>query len=162
MKRKSWDIYFMDIAYLVASRSTCLRRQIGAVAVKENRILATGYNGAPSGCKHCLDIGCIRERLNIPSGERHEICRASHAEMNIIAQAALYGIALKGATIYCTNQPCSICIKLMINSKVSRIIFENPYPDALATELFMEASSSTNATYTIDRDGRELSVWRLF
>ena len=90
----------MDIAYLVASRSTCLRRQIGAVAVKDHRILATGYNGAPSGCKHCLDIGCIRERMNISSGERHEICRASHAEMNIIAQAAMYGIALECATIY--------------------------------------------------------------
>ena len=161
MKRKSWDIYFMDIAYLVASRSTCLRRQVGAVAVVDHRILATGYNGAPSGCAHCLNIGCVREQMGIPSGERHEICRASHAEMNIIAQAALYGISLKGATIYCTNQPCSICTKLMINSKISRIIFENSYPDALATELFTEASSGTNSSYVLEVEGRELSDWEL-
>ncbi|BDU50007.1 deoxycytidylate deaminase [Haliovirga abyssi] len=139
MTRPSWDKYFMEITELVASRSTCLRRKVGAVIIKDKRILATGYNGAPSGLNHCLDIGCLRDKLNIPSGERQELCRGIHAEQNAIVQAAKFGISLDGGEIYVTNQPCITCSKLLINSGIKKIVYKNPYPDELAIELLEEA-----------------------
>ncbi|HUL01288.1 MAG TPA: cytidine/deoxycytidylate deaminase family protein [Nitrospirota bacterium] len=139
MSRPSWEEYFMDIAHLVKMRSTCIRRQVGAVLVKDKNILATGYNGAPSGIDHCLDRGCLREQMNIPSGERHEICRGLHAEQNAIIQAAKHGTCIEGATLYCTNQPCGICAKMAINAGVKCIIFEEGYPDCLASEMLKES-----------------------
>jgi dCMP deaminase len=128
----------MDIAELVASRSTCLRRKVGAVIVKEKRILTTGYNGAPSGAAHCLDIGCLREQRNIPSGERHELCRALHAEQNAIIQAAKHGINISGSTLYCTNSPCAICAKMVLSSEIGTIYYARGYPDDFAREMFEE------------------------
>lgn len=139
MTRPSWNEYFLEIAHLVKKRATCLRRQVGAVLVKDRNILATGYNGAPSGVEHCAERGCLREKLGIPSGERHEICRGLHAEQNAIIQAAKHGTSIEGATLYCTNQPCSICAKMLINAGVKQIVFENGYPDALAEEMLKEA-----------------------
>ncbi len=138
-ERLSWDEYYMRITYLVARRSTCLRRTVGAIAVKDKRILATGYNGAPAGLEHCLDVGCLRHKLNIPSGERHELCRGLHAEQNIIVQAAIHGISISGSTIYCTTQPCLICSKMLINCKVNQIYFSQGYPDQLAQDMLVEA-----------------------
>jgi dCMP deaminase len=137
--RPSWDEYFMDIAELVSRRSTCLRRSVGAVIVKNRRILSTGYNGAPTGLRHCCEVGCIRERLNIPSGERHELCRGLHAEQNAIIQAALHGVSVKGATLYCTNHPCIICSKMIINAGIINIIYRQGYQDELAIEMLEEA-----------------------
>lgn len=137
--RPSWDEYFMSITALAAERSTCLRRRVGAVAVKDKRILATGYNGAPSGLKHCLELGCLREAQNIPSGQRHELCRAIHAEQNVIVQAARYGISIAGATVYTTTYPCVICTKLLINSGVVRICYQSDYADELSSALLEEA-----------------------
>jgi len=139
MPRPSWDEYFMEIAHLVKKRSTCVRRRVGAVLVKDKNILATGYNGAPSGIRHCLDVGCLREQMGIPSGERHEICRGLHAEQNAIIQAAKHGTGIEGSTLYCTNQPCGICAKMIINAGVDRIIFEEGYPDQLAAEMLKES-----------------------
>ena len=127
--RISWQKYFMDMAYLSAKRSTCLRRQVGAVAVIENHVIATGYNGAPKGVRHCIETGCLREEQGIPSGEKHELCRGVHAEQNLICQAASYGVALKGATIYCTHQPCYICAKMIINAGVELVIYSDGYND---------------------------------
>ncbi len=138
-KRISWDEYFMQIAHLVSQRSTCLRRKVGAVIVKDKRMLATGYNGAPSGLAHCLDIGCLREKLKIPSGERHELCRGLHAEQNAVIQASLYGISVKGATFYVTNQPCIICAKMLINSGIKEIVIDAGYPDKMAADFLKEA-----------------------
>jgi dCMP deaminase len=137
--RPNWDEYFMGIVELVAKRSTCLRRSVGAALVREKRILATGYNGAPSGLKHCLDVGCLRERLQIPSGERHELCRGLHAEQNAIIQAALHGVSVKGATLYCTNQPCIICAKMIINAGITMAVVKDGYADKLAEEMLAEA-----------------------
>lgn len=138
--RKSWDEYFMEIAEIVKTRSTCLRRQVGAVIVKENRIITTGYNGAPSGLKHCTEIGgCERARLNIPSGQRHELCRALHAEQNAIIQAAKVGVSTEGATIYITLQPCVICAKMLVNAGIKRIVFKGEYPDTLSKAILEEA-----------------------
>lgn len=139
MSRLSWPEYFMGIALLVAERSTCLRRRVGAVAVKDKRILATGYNGAPSKTAHCLDVGCMRTQLNIPSGERHELCRGLHAEQNVIIQAAVHGISLSGCEVYCTTQPCFICAKMLINCGVTSIWYAEGYPDELATAMLKEA-----------------------
>jgi len=139
MSRPSWKRYFMDITHLVAKRSTCIRRQVGAILVKDKRILATGYNGAPSGIAHCLDTGCLREKNRVPSGERHELCKGSHAEQNAIVQAATHGIPIKGATLFCTNLPCSICIKLIINAGIKTVLYEEGYPDTLSEELIKEA-----------------------
>jgi len=139
MERISWNEYYMRIAHLVAERSTCLRRKVGAIAVKEKRILATGYNGAPAGLAHCLDIGCLREQLKIPSGQRHELCRGLHAEQNVIIQAAVHGVSIAGATIYCTTQPCLICTKMLINCGIIAIYFAEGYPDDLAQEMLKEA-----------------------
>ncbi len=138
-KRPDWDTYFMDIAELVSKRSTCLRRSVGAGLVRDSRILATGYNGAPSKLDHCLDVGCMREQLKVPSGERHELCRGLHAEQNAIIQAALHGVITKGATLYCTNHPCVICAKMIINAGVARIVIRDGYDDKLAAQMLREA-----------------------
>ena len=137
--RKSWDEYFMEIAGIVKTRSTCMRRQVGAVIVKDNRIIATGYNGAPSGLKHCTEVGCERQRLNIPSGQRHELCRALHAEQNAIIQAAKTGASTEGATVYITIQPCVICAKMIINAGITRVIHGGDYPDSMAFNMLSEA-----------------------
>ena len=137
--RPPWPIYFMDIADLVARRSTCLRRQVGAVAVKDKRILATGYNGAPSGIPHCLEVGCLREQEGIPSGERHELCRGIHAEQNVIIQAAYHGVPIQGGTLYCTNLPCAICSKMLINAGIKEIYYREGYADFLSEELLKAA-----------------------
>ena len=139
MARPGWDEYFMEITHLVAKRSTCLRRQVGAVLVKDKNILATGYNGAPSGVAHCLDVGCLRERLEIPSGQRHELCRGLHAEQNAIIQAAKHGTNINGATLYSTTMPCIICSKMIINAGIGRVVYEGGYPDDLAAELIRES-----------------------
>ncbi len=138
--RLSWEEYFMDIAKLVAERSTCLRRKVGAIAVFDKRILATGYNGVPSGISHCLDVGCLREQMNIPSGQRHEICRGLHAEQNVIVQAAIHGVSLKGAEIYCNTQPCLICTKMLINCQIKKIYYLSSYDDELSLNMLKEAN----------------------
>lgn len=137
--RVSWPQYFMRIAYLVAERSTCLRRRVGAVAVKDRRILATGYNGAPAGVAHCLEVGCLRQQLGIPSGQRHEICRGLHAEQNVIIQAAIHGVSLEGAELYCTTQPCLICTKMLINCGITTVWHAESYPDSMAESMAREA-----------------------
>lgn len=137
--RASWDEYFMEIAEIVKTRSTCLRRQVGAVIVKDNRIITTGYNGAPSGLRHCLETGCERQRLGVSSGERHELCRALHAEQNAIIQAAKLGISTEGATIYITLQPCVICAKMLINAGIKKIVHKGEYPDELSRKMLEEA-----------------------
>lgn len=142
-RRPSWDEYFMDMAALTARRSTCLRRQVGAVIVKDRHIIATGYNGAPRGVPHCEEKGgCLRQQLNVPSGERHELCRALHAEQNAIIQAATLGQSIEGGTIYVTNQPCVICAKMIINAGIRRIVVKEGYPDELAVEILKEAGLS--------------------
>ena len=137
--RPTWDEYFLDIADLVSKRSTCLRRRVGAVLVRDKRILATGYNGAPSRIAHCSVTGCLREKLNIPSGERHELCRGLHGEQNAFLQAALHGTSLKGASLYCTTQPCIICAKMIINAGIKEIVIKGDYPDKMAREFLREA-----------------------
>lgn len=138
--RPSWDQYFMAIVNQVATRSTCLRRKIGAIIVKDKRILTTGYNGAPKNVKSCLEIGsCLREELGIPSGQRHEICRALHAEQNAIIQAAYHGVSVNGSVLYCNTQPCVMCAKMIINSGIVKIYYQQEYPDKLALELLEEA-----------------------
>ena len=135
MIRPDWDSYFMEIAQVVSKRSTCLRRSVGAVLVKDKQILATGYNGTPKGLPHCEDVGCLREQLHVPSGQNHELCRGIHAEQNAVIQAAVHGSSTDGATIYCTHQPCVVCTKILINAGIKRIVYANPYPDKLAEEL---------------------------
>jgi len=139
MSRPGWDDYFLNITREVGKRSTCLRRQVGAILVREKRILSTGYNGAPRGIRHCEDIGCIRAERNVPSGERHELCRALHAEMNAFLQAASFGVSTEGATLYTTIYPCSLCAKMAINAGVRRIVTVSDYPDPLAKEILSEA-----------------------
>ena len=140
--RPDWDNYFLDIVEVVSRRSTCLRRSVGAGLVRDRRILATGYNGAPSKLKHCLDIGCLRDQLKVPSGERHELCRGLHAEQNVIIQAALHGVITKGSTLYCTNQPCVICAKMIINAGIVRVVIRDGYSDPLAAQMLEEAGIS--------------------
>jgi len=137
--RPSWEEYFMDITHLVAKRSTCLRRQVGAVLVKDKKILATGYNGAPSRLEHCLDTGCLREKQGVPSGERHELCRGLHAEQNAIIQAAYHGVEIREATLFCTNHPCIICSKMIINAGIEKVVFADGYADALAKKMLKES-----------------------
>lgn len=137
--RPGWNEYFMEIAHVVKRRSTCIRRQIGAVIVKDNRILTTGYNGPPPGMKHCDEVGCLRKQLNVPSGERHELCRALHAEQNAIIQAAKSGVEVDGAVIYVTTQPCMICAKLIVASGIKKIVYEGDYPDELSLSFIEEA-----------------------
>jgi dCMP deaminase len=139
LHRPSWDQYFIEIAKLVATRSTCLRRQVGAVIVKDRHILSTGYNGTPKGIIHCEVVGCLREKLNVPPGERHELCRGLHAEQNALLQAALYGISLRDSILYCTNQPCIICAKMLINAGIKEIVILDGYPDKMAKEMLQEA-----------------------
>lgn len=139
MTRPTWDEYFMSITEMVAHRSTCLRRHVGALLVKDKRILATGYNGAPAGLKHCEEVGCLRESASIPSGTRHELCRGLHAEQNAIIQAAYHGISIAGSTLYCTNRPCVICSKMLINARISAIVYGEGYNDPLADEMLAEA-----------------------
>jgi dCMP deaminase len=140
--RPDWDTYFLDIVELVSRRSTCLRRLVGAGLVRDKRILATGYNGAPSKLQHCLEIGCLRKQRQVPSGERHELCRGLHAEQNAIIQAALHGVSAKGSTLYCTNHPCVICAKMIINAGIVRIVIRDGYSDKLAADMLTEAGIS--------------------
>jgi len=138
-KRPSYDEYFMKMAYLAASRSTCLRRHVGAVLVKDKHVLSTGYNGPPKGLKHCDETGCLRQRLDVPSGERHEICRGLHAEQNAIIQAAVFGVSIKDSFLYVTNTPCVVCAKMLINAGVKEIIYDGDYPDDLAMEMLSDS-----------------------
>ena len=138
--RPGWDEYVMDFAVLTAKRSTCLRRQVGAVIVQDKHVIATGYNGAPKGLEHCAERGgCLREELGVPSGEKHELCRALHAEQNAIIQAATLGHSIEGASIYITHQPCVICAKMIINAGIERIVVREGYPDELAVQILKEA-----------------------
>lgn len=139
MNRPSWDEYFMEIAEVVKKRSTCLRREVGAIIVRDNRILSTGYNGAPKGLRHCLETGCMRSNLNVPSGERHELCRGLHAEQNAIIQAAVFGTAIDGATIYTTLSPCVVCTKMIINAGIKRIVLREAYNDPLSIDMLKES-----------------------
>lgn len=142
--RPSWHTYFMEISHLVAKRSTCLRRQVGAVIVKDKHILTTGYNGAPAELKHCEEVGCLRDKMNIPSGERQELCRGLHAEQNAIIQSALQGVSIKEGILYCTHQPCILCTKMLINAGIKKIVYEGEYPDELAKKFFEEAGVDVN------------------
>ena len=151
MTRKSKDVYFLEIADLVSSRSTCIRNQVGAVIVKESQILSTGYNGAPKGLPHCADVGCLRNELGVKPGERHELCRGLHAEQNAIIQAAYHGVSVRGGKIFCTTRPCSICTKMIINAGIEEIIYIEEYEDKLAAEL-VEQSGMTLRRVEISRD----------
>lgn len=141
--RVTWRQYFMSIAFLVSERATCMRRKVGAIAVKDKRILATGYNGAPAGIAHCMETGCLRQQLKIPSGQRHEICRGLHAEQNVIIQAATYGVNIGESEIYCTHHPCAVCAKMLINCQVRHIYYADSYPDELAASMLSEAGILT-------------------
>ena len=137
--RPHWNEYFIEMAFLVSKRSTCLRRKVGAVIVIENQIISTGYNGAPKNVRHCGETGCLREQMQVPSGQRHELCRGIHAEQNAIIQAAINGSSIKGGELYCTNQPCVICSKMLINAEIRTIYMANSYEDKLAQEMLEEA-----------------------
>lgn len=139
-KRPTWDEYFLRIAEEVAKRSTCLRRHVGAILVLDKYILATGYNGPPSGVPHCDEAGCLREQLNVPSGERHELCRGLHGEMNAILQAARHGTRIDGATLYSTHHPCSLCAKMLINGGIRRVVVREDYPDELGKQMLRQAA----------------------
>ena len=138
-ERPSWDEYFMGIAHLVSKRSSCLRRKVGAVIVKDKRLLATGYNGAPSGIKHCEETGCLRQQMDVPSGQRHELCRGLHAEQNSFLQAALHGVSVSDAMMYITVTPCIICAKMIINAGINEIVIDGEYPDEMAMQFLEEA-----------------------
>lgn len=138
-ERPSYDEYFMEMAHIVSKRSTCTRRKVGAILVKDKHILSTGYNGAPKGLKHCEEVGCIREQMNIPSGQRHEICRGLHAEQNAIIQASVFGTSIKDSVLYSTNTPCVVCAKMLINAGVKEIVYSGDYPDDLAKEMLRES-----------------------
>jgi len=137
--RPSWDEYFMGIARMVGQRSTCMRRQVGAIIVKDKRILATGYNGAPKGMRHCSEVGCLRESQDVPPGERHELCRGIHAEQNAIVQSAAFGVPIQGSTLYCTHFPCVLCAKMLINAGICELIVLETYPDDLSHAMLREA-----------------------
>ena len=139
LSRLGSDEYFLKIASVVAERSTCRRHHMGAIAVKDKHILATGFNGAPSGQKDCLELGCLRDELGIPSGERHEICRAIHAEQNVIIQASLHGVSIEGSTIYCTHTPCVLCAKMLVNARIKQLVSFGKYNDDAFIDLFREA-----------------------
>lgn len=139
LSRLETDEYFLKIASVVAERSTCRRHHMGAVAVKDKHILATGYNGAPAGAKDCLELGCLRDEMNIESGTRQELCRAIHAEQNVIIQAGLHGVSLGGSTVYCTHTPCVLCAKMLVNAKIARFVSFASYSDDSFIELFREA-----------------------
>lgn len=152
--RPSWQQYFMEMAFLVSRRSTCLRRKVGTVLVRDNQILSTGYNGSPKGVSHCSETGCLRAQRNVPSGSNHELCRGVHAEQNAIIQAGLNGSSTRGATLYCTNQPCSICARLIINAEIKTIYVASTYPDALAEQLLKEAGIEVHL-YDLETDKLE-------
>lgn len=137
--RPTWDEYFLEMARVIASRSTCLRRSVGAILVHDKRILATGYNGAPANLPHCEEVGCRRQELGIASGERQELCRGLHAEQNAIIQGALHGVSVRGSVLYCTTQPCVICAKMLINAGVERVVYEGDYADQLSLEMLQQA-----------------------
>jgi len=137
--RPEWDKYYMDLLEVIKTRSTCLRRQVAAIIVRDKQIISTGYNGAPKGVFHCEQVGCLREKMNIPSGERHELCRGIHAEQNAIIQAAVHGVSIEGSEIYITHSPCVLCSKMLINAGIKKITFKGDYPDKLALELLSEA-----------------------
>lgn len=137
--RPTWDEYFMNLLDVIQTRSTCLRRQVAAVIVKDKQIISTGYNGSPRGIKHCDEVGCLREKMDIPSGERHELCRGTHAEQNAIIQASLHGVSIDKADIYITCSPCVLCTKMLINSGIKRIVYRGDYPDTLSLEMLNEA-----------------------
>ena len=139
MSRPSWDDYFMKITQDVSERAICVKRKVGAIIVKDNRILSTGYNGAPKGFDHCNESTCIRKQMNVPSGQRHELCRGLHAEQNAIIQAAWHGVKIAGATLYCNHQPCVICVKTMINAGIIKLVYSGSYPDDLANEMLKES-----------------------
>ena len=138
-QRPDWEVYFLKIAQLASTRSTCIRRHVGAVLVKEKKILATGYNGVPSGISHCADVGCLRDEEQIPSGQRHELCRGLHAEQNAILQAAYHGVSIQGSVLFCTNFPCVICSKMLINAGIRQIFYLEGYPDSLSETMLNEA-----------------------
>ncbi|MPW27011.1 cytidine deaminase [Alkalibaculum sp. M08DMB] len=150
MKRPSWDEYFVEMLYVVKKRSTCLRRQVAAIIVKDKRMIASGYNGAPTGLFHCGQVGCIREQQGIPSGEKHELCRGIHAEQNAIIQSAMHGVSVKNSTIYITHSPCVLCAKMIINAGISRIVYTGNYPDELSQELLQEAGIVVDSFNKID------------
>ncbi len=137
--RPSWDKYFLKITQDVSERATCVKRKVGAIIVQNNRILTTGYNGAPKGFSHCTEQTCIRRQMQVPSGQRHELCRGLHAEQNAIIQAAVHGVKIDGGTLYCTYQPCVICVKMMINAGIKRLVYSGGYPDELAAEMLKES-----------------------
>jgi len=140
MNRPSWDDYFMKITQDVSARATCVKRQVGAIIVKENRILSTGYNGSPKGFAHCTIETCIRQQMNVPSGQRHELCRGLHAEQNAIIQAAWHGVKIAGGMMYCTYQPCVICVKMMLNAGIKKLVYAGGYPDELARQMLKESN----------------------
>lgn len=137
--RPTWDEYYMDLLEVIKTRSTCIRRQVAAIIVNDKQIISTGYNGAPKGVFHCEIVGCLRDKLNVPSGERHELCRGIHAEQNAIIQAAIHGVSIKNAEIYITHSPCMLCSKMLINAGIKKITFRGDYPDRMAMELLSEA-----------------------
>ncbi|HAE60745.1 MAG TPA: cytidine deaminase [Eubacteriaceae bacterium] len=139
MERPTWDEYFMEMLEIIKKRSTCMRRQVAALIVKDKRIIATGYNGAPTGTAHCGEVGCLREQQSIPSGSRHELCRGIHAEQNAIIQSAVHGVSVKDSTIYITHSPCVLCAKMIINAGIKRIVYSGAYPDQMSAELLKEA-----------------------
>ncbi|MDR2520107.1 MAG: cytidine/deoxycytidylate deaminase family protein [Eubacteriaceae bacterium] len=139
MDRPTWDEYYIALLGVVKTRSTCLRRQVAAIIVKDSQIISTGYNGAPKGVFHCEQVGCLREKQNVPSGERHELCRGIHAEQNAIIQAATHGVGIEGAEIYITHSPCMLCSKMLINAGIKKITFVGDYPDPMAMDLLSEA-----------------------
>jgi dCMP deaminase len=153
--RPGIDEYFLKIASVVAERSTCLRHHVGAVAVRDKHILSTGYNGAAAGVKDCLELGCLRDELGIESGTRHEICRAIHAEQNVIVQAALHGVSLAGSTIYCTHSPCILCAKMLVNARISRFVTCGKYSEEEFRSLFAEAGIAFD---TLPVPPRDISV----
>jgi len=153
IKRKTADDYFMDIAHMVSTRSTCRRHNVGSIIVRGKQIVSTGYNGAARGMKDCLELGCLRDQLGIPSGTRHEICRAVHAEQNAIIQAALHGISIENTTMYSTINPCIVCAKMMVNAGIKRLIYEGNYPDMTGIK-FLEQAGIKVINYKTDRLGR--------
>jgi dCMP deaminase len=154
VKRIDIDEYFLRIASVVAERSTCRRHHMGAIAVRDKHILTTGYNGAPAGAKDCLELGCLRDELGIPSGTRTEICRAIHAEQNVIIQAGLHGVSLEGSTVYCTHTPCVLCAKMMVNARIARSVSFGKYSDDRFIEIFREAGIKVDIE---DRPSSEIS-----
>jgi dCMP deaminase len=139
MTRPEWDEYFLKITRDVSERATCVKRKVGAIIVKENHILATGYNGTPKGFTHCTEENCIRKQMNVPSGQRHELCRGLHAEQNAIIQAAWHGVKIEGGTMYCTYQPCAICVKMLINAGIRKLVYAGGYPDELAQQMLKDS-----------------------